>query len=597
MPDKLDLWDKLPKPSFDKKKLTRRMRKAEGATIKHANRFVFKRWENIHEVQRHVIIWVLAMGVLIAATGLQLMWNQQSYQTKTSAENGIYAEAALGPVETLNPLFANSSAEKSASDLMFSRLLNYDRTGHLNYDLATNVRINNTNTVYTINIRPDVKWHDGVKLTAKDVAFTVGLMKDPNTRTVFSGWSDIGVKAIDNTTIEFTLKSAFAPFLHALVFPIIPEHALKGVTPLNLRENSFSQNPIGSGPFKFNLIQSTDATSGRKVIYLTRNDNYYGGTAKLSRFQLHTYNTDSEILSALSKNEVNAATDLSSTDIGSINKSHYDILTKPIQNGVYALLNTRSALLKDAPIRRALQMATDAAAIRKKLPTAIPALWLPFTNGQLTGNIPGAPVFDLASAKKLLDDNGWKLNKDNIREKAGTKLKLSVVTTKDNELESVLQTLTDQWKELGVTTETKIINLNNATQSDAQNILQPRNFDVLLYQLDIGADPDEYAYWHSSQASTTGLNYSNYSNQISDDALISGRARIEPALRNAKYITFANQWLSDVPAIGLYQPTTEYAVSKGAQTFDSSNKLVSSVDRYGDILNWAVGSRTVYKTP
>ena len=597
MPDKLDLWNRLPKPSFDKKKLTRRMRKAEGATIKHANRFVFKRWENIHEVQRHVIIWVLAMGVLIAATGLQLMWNQQGYQMKTAAENGIYAEAALGPVETLNPLFANSSAELSASYLMFSRLLNYDRTGHLNYDLATNIRVNDTNTVYLINIRPDVKWHDGVKLTAKDIAFTVGLMKDPNTRTVFSGWSDIGVKAIDDTTIEFTLKSAFAPFLHALVFPIIPQHLLKGVTPLSIRENNFSQNPIGSGPFKFKLNQSVDTSSGRKVIYLTRNDGYYGGTAKLSRFQLHAYNTDAEILNALSKHEVNAATDLSITDIGSIRKSQYDILTKPIQSGVYAILNTKSTLLKDTLVRRALQMATDTVGIRKKLPTGTPALWLPFTTGQLTGSVPGAPVYDLTSAKKQLDDNGWKLDKDNVREKAGTKLKLSVVTTKDNELESVLQTLTDQWKKLGVTTETKIINLNNATQGDAQNILQPRNFDVLLYQLDIGADPDVYAYWHSSQASTNGLNYSNYSNQISDDAQISARARTDPALRNAKYITFANQWLADVPAIGLYQSTIEYAVSKGARTFDTSNKLVSSVSRYSDVLNWAVGIRTAYKTP
>jgi peptide/nickel transport system substrate-binding protein len=597
MADKLDLWNRLPRPNFDKKKLTKRMRKAEGATLKHANRFVFKRWENIREVQRHVIVWVLAIGVLIAATGLQMMWNQQGYQTAAAAADGTYAEAALGPVDTLNPLFANSSAEQSASYLMFSRLLNYDSTGHLNNDLATNVSVNNTNTVYTVTIRPDVKWHDGVRLTAKDVAFTVNLMKDPNTRTVFSGWSDIGVKVINDTTIEFTLKSAFAPFEHALVFPIVPEHLLKGVTPLSIRENTFSQNPIGSGPFKFDMIQSVDSTSGRKVIYMVRNDDYYGGTAKLARFQLHTYNTNAEISAALSKNEVNAATDLSITDIGSIKKSQLNIITKPIQSGVYAILNTKSTLLKDALIRHVLQLATDTAQIRKKLPNGTPALWLPFTTGQLTGNVPKAPVYDLVSAKKILDDNGWKLNKNDVREKAGVVLKLSVVTTKDDELESVLQTLADQWKKLGVTTETKIIDLNDTTQGDAQTILQPRNYDVLLYQLDIGADPDIYAYWHSSQASMSGLNYSNYSNQISDDALVSARARVEPSLRNAKYITFANQWLTDVPAIGLYQSTIEYVASKGVQAFDNSNKLVSSVDRYSDVLNWSVGSRTVYKTP
>ena len=200
-------------------------------------------------------------------------------------------------------------------------------------------------------------------------------------------------------------------------------------------------------------------------------------------------------------------------------------------------------------------------------------------------------------SKQILDSDGWNLNKNKVREKGWVTLKLSVVTAKDNELESVLQTLTDQWKNLGLITETKIIDVNNVIGGDVQNILQPRNFDVLLYQLNIGADPDVYAYWHSSQASMHGLNYSNYSNPISDDALLSARARTEPVLRNAKYITFAKQWLSDVPAIGLYQSTTEYAISKGAQAFDGSNILVSPVDRYSDVLNWSVGSRTVYKTP
>ena len=132
---------------------------------------------------------------------------------------------------------------------------------------------------------------------------------------------------------------------------------------------------------------------------------------------------------------------------------------------------------------------------------------------------------------------------------------------------------------------------------DVQNILQPRNFDVLLYQLNIGADPDVYAYWHSSQASMQGQNYSNYSNAISDDALNSARARTEPDLRNAKYITFAKQWLADVPAIGLYQSTTQYVVSRNAHSFDNSNILISPVDRYSDVLNWSVGNSNVYKTP
>lgn len=595
--DNRDKWHRLPKLSFNSRILTKRMRKAEGATVRHAHKFIIKRWSSVREVQQHVIVWILAMGLLIAATGLQLMWYQQSYRVTAPANDGTYAEAVLGPVDTLNPLFASTSAERSASYLMFSRLLRYDKTGHLGYDLATGIKVDKTKTVYTVSIRPDAKWHDGVKLTANDIAFTINLMKNPNVRTTITGWEDILVKAVDDTTIKFTLRATYAAFEHALTFPVIPEHVFKNITPSNIRENSFSQNPIGSGPFKLRLVQNVDTNSGRKVVYMTRNENYYGGTAKLARFQLHVYDTSDAIINALALNEVNAAADLSPADIDNIDSKRYITSSEPIQSGVYAIINTKSELLRDVKLRQVLQLATNTSAIRDKLPVETLALGLPLTNNQLTGNVPKAPKYNLVGAKKSLDDNGWKLDSHNIRKKNGKELKLSVVTMKNSEFESVLEVLTEQWRALGIKIETQIVDPTDVSQNVVQNILQPRNFDVLLYQLNIGADPDVYAYWHSSQVLPSGSNFSNYSNEISDDALSSARARVEPALRNAKYITFVKQWLTDVPAIGLYQSTTQYVYSRNVHSFGNSNILVSAIDRYSDVLDWSVGSRSVYKTP
>ena len=594
---KRDLWIRLPKSKFNSKILKKHMKKVEGATIKHAHKFVLKRLDNVREVQRNVVVWVLAMGLLIAATGLQIMWNQQSYQTASPAKDGTYAEAVLGPVDTLNPLFAKTSGEQSASYLMFSRLLRYDKTGHLGYDLANDIQISEANTVYTITIRPDVKWHDGAKLTAKDIAFTIDLMKNPNTRTSDTGWSDVTTKVINDNTIKFILKSTYASFKDALIFPILPEHILGKINPVYIRENSFSQNPIGSGPFKFNIVQNIDIKSGRKLIYMTRNENYYSGTARLARFQLHVYDSNDSIINALSQNEVTAAADLSPSDIEHVNLRRYKVSVEPIQSGVYAIMNTKSETLKDTAMRKILQIATNTSAIRDKLPKDTPALWLPFTTGQLTGDIPPSPKYNQSEAKKLLDESGWKLNSNKVREKNGKELKLSALTVKNSEIENVLETIANQWRDLGIKVETKIIDLNDETQNVAQTILQPRNYDVLLYQLNIGADPDVYAYWHSSQVSLRGLNYSNYSNQISDDALTTARARIEPGLRNAKYLTFSKQWLTDIPAIGLYQSTIQYVTSRNANSFDKNNVLVSSIDRYSDVLDWSVGSQIVYKTP
>ncbi len=396
---------------------------------------------------------------------------------------------------------------------------------------------------------------------------------------------------------EFTLQSTYAAFEHALTFPIVPKHILGIVKPVNIRENNFSKNPIGSGPFKFNFLQDIDVKTGRKVIHMIRNDNYYSGTAKLEHFQLHIYNSIDSIINALSANEVNSAIGLSSADLNQINTDRYTITSQPIKAGVYALLNTKSETLKDIAIRRALQISTNTSAIRDKLPKGTLALDIPFVTGQLTGDVPVAPQYDQIGAKKILDDAGWKLNSKNVREKDGKELKISIVTIKNNEFERVLEVLSGQWRAIGINVETKVVDIADTNLGATQNILQPRNFDVLLYQLNIGADPDVYAYWHTSQATLQGFNYSNYSNPISDDALLSARSRLEPELRNAKYITFTKQWLADVPAIGLYQSSIQYITSRNANSFDKLNTLISPIDRYDDVLNWSVGTRTVYKTP
>ena len=589
-------WRRLPKMSFSSKELARRMKKAEGATVKHARRFVFKRWDNFREARRRIAIWVLAIGVIIGATGLQFFWYQNGYRTTANAEGGTYAEAVMGPVDTLNPIFAKSSAEEAAGELLFSRLITYDKTGHLNYDLADNMSVSQDGKTYTISIRADARWSDGLYVRARDVVFTVGLLKNPATRSSLTGWGNVNVKAIDERTVAFELPAVYAAFPHALRFlPILPEHSLRDIEPAQLRENTFSSHPVGSGPFALRLLQDIDATNGRKIIHLARNDQYYRGAPKLDRVQLHVYKDADAIKRALATSEVNAASDLSVLGAKSINTQRYTVKSTPINSGVYALLNTTSPSLQDKKVRQALQVGTDTTAIRTSISDKLPALHLPFIDGQVTGDIPAAPGYNPQESARLLDEAGWKLD-GSLRKKDGQPLTLAVVTTKNPDFEKALEVLSAQWRELGVTVTTSIVDPTDATQNVAQEILQPRRFDVLLYQLTIGGDPDVYAYWHSTQANN-GLNFSNYNNSIVDDALLSARTRVEPQLRNAKYVTFAKQWMSDVPAIGLYQATSQYAHTASVHGLQPGTVLISSADRYTGVLDWSVGSRAVFKTP
>ncbi len=141
--------------------------------------------------------------------------------------------------------------------------------------------------------------------------------------------------------------------------------------------------------------------------------------------------------------------------------------------------------------------------------------------------------------------------------------------------------------------DTQIVDPSEVGQSFAQAVLKERNYDVLLDELLIGADPDVFAYWHTQGF----LNLANYSNSVSDDALASARTRSEPELRNVKYKAFAKQWLDDVPAVGLYQSNMLYVRSKTAHSLTQDEKIISAADRYANVINWTADNAVVYKTP
>lgn len=482
-------------------------------------------------------------------------------------------------------------------------------------DLAKSVEMDTTGTIYTVKIRPDAVWHDDRRVNANDIAFTVNLIKNPSTRSPLrSNWQDVMVKAIDDTTVQFQLPASYAAFTHALTFAVLPEHILGRVEPSTIRENVFSRSPIGSGPFSFRLLQTVGTTTHRAV-HMTAFEDYYKGTPLINRFEVHAYNEQDDIVKAIKSGQVNAAADLSSANLTQIDTKKYTVISRPVNAGVYALLNVESPILKEKVIRQALQLATDPQAIRKGLEVKVssrdrpkdhshdrtlrkPALDLPFVQGQLSGaDIPTRPAFNLVRAGELLDSAGWKMVGSVRKNAAGQMLTLNVATTKNAGYEKSLEILVGQWRQLGITINTNIVDTNDPSSNFVQNVLQPRSYDVLLYELAIGADPDVYAYWHSSQANQNGYNFSNYKNATADAALASARARVETDLRNVKYKAFAKQWVDDVPAIGLYQSVAEYVAGNKSQTVKDDTVLVSSNDRYANILYWSVNQDSVYKTP
>lgn len=593
MNDTKPIWKNRLRLKRHSRLIKKHARRAEGATTRHARRFLINRWDKIQEIRWHVIGWFAGVGLLIGIVGLQMIWFQQSYVQTAPISGGTYAEAVRGPIQTLNPLYAATPAEVSTTKLIFSSLYKYDTTGHLHGDVAASIK-NKDDQEFTVSLRQDVKWHDGKPLTARDVVSTVNLMRDPASRSVLAtSWQGIAVEYVDEYTVRFLLPASYAAFPHALTFAILPHHLLKSVEPAALRESSFSTNPIGSGLFSFQLLQTVNDVVDRKIVYLNANPEYYNGRPRLDRLQIHTYKDDDSIYQALKTGEVTGASDISSDIANMVGADKFQVITRPVNSGVYAIFNLSNSLLADKKVRSALRMATDTNAIRNDLYGRPNQLHLPFIASQVTGadGIP-APKSDVSSAIKILEKEGWRL-KDGVRTKKNKELRFRLVTRRNVEYEVALRALISQWSSLGIKIDAEVFDTSDTSKSFAGDVLQPRNYDILLDELVIGADPDVYAFWHSGGL----LNFSNYGNDVSDDALASAREKSDPALRSAKYRTFARQWIADIPAIGLYQSNLIYVHTKSTNTISDDEVIISPNSHYANVKYWTAEKGRVYKTP
>ena len=579
------------------KRLALRVKHAEGATQRHASRFILRRIENVRLVMTEIMIWLAAIALLIAGLGIQYSWNSQGSKKDGAKSGGVYVEGVIGNISTLNPLLAASEPEQAVSRLLFSSLYNYDVTGALHTDLAESMTVKD-DKVYTIKLRNAV-WHDGKKLTAEDVVYTINLIKNPQVRSPLRvNWLDISARAIDDSTVEFMLPAVYAGFSHALTFPVIPKHILQTVSPSSMREADFSSNPVGSGPFAVKRVQTSESTSSTDVVRMEPNTKYYGAVSTLSRLELRAYGNESLLVKAVNSGEVSAASGLSLSAADNIKSKQYSTKHWLLNKGVYLLMNNRSQTLQDARVRQALRYATDTSSIRATVGDNVARLDTPILQSQIAQKLPAAPDHNLDKAKALLKEAGWTYNQGQWKGKDGRPLAVAVTTSSGrDEYKKIVDALKQQWSKLGVDVQLREIDTSSTTTSFVQSVLQPRDYDALLYELELGADPDVFAYWHSSQASASGYNFANYSNRTVDNDLVGGRSRTNSALRAAKYIQFVNQWLNDTPAIGLYQSVGSYVLNNGASIVEPRGSLNTMNDRYADVTTWSTGRASVYKTP
>ncbi|HEY7736651.1 MAG TPA: peptide ABC transporter substrate-binding protein [Candidatus Limnocylindrales bacterium] len=170
--------------------------------------------------------------------------------TPTPATPRVFREGIVGHPVSISPLTARSQADRDLVALLFSGLVRLGPGGSLVGDLAEDWTTSADGRTWDFTLRDGARWHDGVNVTADDVAFTIQTLQDPDyAGPAAASWRDVSVSVTDPTTVRFELQTPIGGFLQAATQPIAPQHLLGDVPVADLATNSFGQAPIGNGPF------------------------------------------------------------------------------------------------------------------------------------------------------------------------------------------------------------------------------------------------------------------------------------------------------------------------------------------------------------
>jgi peptide/nickel transport system substrate-binding protein len=526
--------------------------------LSRTGKALFTFFSSVLVVSAIVLVYLLNAQLIVAIPGY----------------GGGLSEGIIGSPRFINPVLAISDADRDLSVLVYSGLLRATPDGRYVPDLAENYSISDDGLQYLFTLRKNITFHDGSPVTADDIIFTISKTQDPAIKSpIRANWNGVVVEELDPQTIRFTLKSPYAPFVQNLTLGILPKHLWQNVSSEEFPFSELNASPIGSGPFKVDVISRTP--SGIPSSYVLRAFSKYAlGKPYFSYLTFKFYQSETALASALQSGDVEAASGLSPETLLSVSGAH--VVRAPLNRVFGVFFNeNQSDVLRDLDVRKALQSSVDqndlVAKVLSSYGTAlsgpIPPNILSGANTRVTPPVvsPDATSSDIAlAARARLIAKGWVLGQDGVLTKTTGKgkdtqtvtLAFSLSTGNVPELRATAEYLRQQWAKVGAKVDVKIFDQGDLSQ----NVIRPRKYDALLFGEVVGRELDLFAFWHSSQRNDPGLNISLYANSTADKVLEELRETSSDDKRLDLYNQFAAELKKDVPAVFLYAPDFVYSI-------------------------------------
>jgi peptide/nickel transport system substrate-binding protein len=517
--------------------------------------------------------------LIISIIGIISQWQKKITHT-IKIKGGSFSEGIIGAPVFINPVLAQSPSDKDVTKLVFGSIIWQDKDGNNVYDLAKHFEKIGPKH-YELELKNNIFFHDGVKIDADDLIFTIEKIQNPIIKSPLqSKWEDVVVEKVNNNTVRFTLSQEYSDFIKNFSIGILPKHIWE-----NVKDEEFilsiynNKKAIGSGNYKIKEIKYKD--SGVPKQYILEKTDY--SDAYIQKINLFFYDNEIELLDAYKNGKINAAYGLSAVNISNLSKQTNNITTK-FPNIIGLFFNQeRQKILKDKNIRKLINITIP----RKKIIKDV-FLQQAYEINSPLGNKVKEDETTREELHKKIQKNGWKKNDKGIyQKKENGKVKimsLEIATQNEKELIEIANIIKESLKKEGI--QIKIRTFDKGSLH--QKIIRPRNYEILLFGYAIERNTDLYSFWHSSQKNDPGINISMYENSIVDKNLELLRKEQKPELLEK----IESEIIKDVPAVFIYSPAFTYILPKKIKGEKIS--IIEKQDRFNNIKDWYIYTRKIW---
>jgi peptide/nickel transport system substrate-binding protein len=500
----------------------------------------------------------------------------------TQPDRLVYGEAQ--DIKSLNPMLATSAPALDLSMFVFSYAVRYDEHSRPHPDAlrelptVENGDVSKDGLTLRYKLRPNIYFHDGVRLTCADLEFTRQAVMNPkNNGITQDGYKDIAsIDCRDPLTAVIHMKRVYAPYLQELWgvngnAPILPAHLLAKYNDDKGSFNTapFQAMPIGSGPYS---VVRWDRAS---QVVLKAFDRYYLGKPKIANVIFKVVPDDNTLVEEVKTHEVDMAIHVGSSKWPEMQHIPGVIAaTVPVFTYDHIDFNLRRPMFADVRLRRALAMGLDRRAFRDKIAHGLGDL----TDTALSPRISWAwtndtPHYDYApdKAKALLDETGWKPGPDGVRVKNGQRLAFNFSTQTESTTGKAIESLAQaMWKQLGADVSVKNTPTAQFFDNTANGILQGGLYDVAGFAWGGAADPDDSAIYSGENMAPRGQNALFWNDALATKAMDDELSTVDRARRLADFKIEQQRFAGQVPSIVLYYRQEPEAYNSDLKGFTAS---------------------------